>query len=442
MLENLLAPESVAVIGASRESGSVGNIIFQNCLESKCKAFPINPYAEKIADQKAYPSVLDVEEDIDLAVIAVPAKIVPKVLRECGKKGIKLVVIISGGFAERGGKGKERQEKVCEIAEKYDIQILGPNTLGNIVPSENVNYSFFKGSPKKGEIAFISQSGALGASIMDWSIEEGIGFSAFISVGNRVDIGFPQLISLLGKDEDTSVICLYIESLNDGKAFMKACEEVEKPIIILKAGKSEHGQRASQSHTGSMAGKSKIYSTAFDQIGAIEVVDLEELFNTASFLVKNRRPEGDRLCILSNTGGLGVVTADLASHYGLDIPELPKKVKEKLNEVLPPFWNKMNPIDIIGDADYERYRKALKVLERHRFFNALIVISTPQGAISPIKTAKEIVWFQERTQIPLATCFIGGKDAQEAERILERENIPNFFEPEDAVRLLSKSRKK
>lgn len=440
VLEKLLEPKSVAVVGASREKGSVGNIIFRNCLEGKCKAFPINPNAEEIAEEKAYDSVLDVEDEIDLSVIAVPAEIVPKVLEESGKKGVKLAVIISGGFSERGKEGKKLKKEIRDVADEYGIRILGPNTLGNILPAKHINYSFFEGEPKPGKISFISQSGALGASILDWSIEENIGFSSFISVGNRMDVSFPELIKLLGEDEDTEVICLYIESIKDGRGFMEACKEVEKPIIALKAGKSEHGKKASESHTGGLAGDSEIYSAAFEQVGAIEVVDLGEMFNIASFLVNQKRPGGDKLCIVSNTGGLGVVTTDLARSYGLEIPDLPEKVKKELDGVLPRIWNRMNPIDIIGDADHKRYRKTLDVLEQNDFYDAMIVISTPQGSISPIKTAKEVLEFYRRTNTPITTCFIGGRKAKEAGKILERESILNFFEPENAVRIIAKSK--
>lgn len=440
VLRKLLEPESIAVIGASRERKSVGNIIFRNCLKSKCKAFPINPNAEQIAGEEAYDSVLDVEDELDLVVIAVPAKIIPKVLGECKEKDIKLAAIISGGFSEMGEEGEKLKQEIAKIAKENHIRILGPNILGSIIPSKHINYSFFEGEPKEGNIAFISQSGALGASIMDWSIDKGIGFSSFISVGNRMDIKFPELVSLLDRDKDTEVICLYIESLSNGREFMDICKKTEKPIIALKAGKSKHGKKASQSHTGSLAGDDKIFSAVFDQVGVIEVVNLKEMFNIASFLVNDRRPEGNRLCVISNTGGLGVVTADLANSYGLEVPELPNKLKEELDKILPKYWNQMNPIDVIGDATHQRYKKVLDKLKKYQFYDSLMVMLTPQGAISPVKAAKEVLQFHKTTEVPITTCFIGGKDAKAAERILERENIPNFFEPEDGIRLMAKSR--
>ncbi|MDD5417858.1 MAG: CoA-binding protein [Candidatus Nanoarchaeia archaeon] len=440
MINSFFSPSSVAVIGASRHPGKVGYEVLRNISNKKIKVYPVNPAAKVIMGEKVYASVLDIKGVVDLAVVCIPAEFVPQVVEECGKKNIKNIIIISAGFSEVGQHGKEMEDKVLKIAKKYKIRIVGPNCLGVIVPKSELNASFFSDIPCVGETAFISQSGALGVAILDWSLKSNFCFSGFVSVGNMADVSFSELIEYFGNDKNTKVIALYIESVKKGKEFMEVCRKVskKKPIIILKAGETEEGVKAASSHTGALAGNYKVYEAAFKQVGAVQVETLEELFTTAEITTKQGIPKGKRVCVLTNAGGPGVLCADALAQNKLNIVAIPSDIKSKLNELLPKSWSKNNPIDVIGDAKADRYKHVLEIFSQNPFFDILICILTPQSMTEPEKTAELLVGFNKKTKIPCFASFIGGNKIEKAEKILKENNIPNFFDPNKIAKSLGK----
>lgn len=441
MMDYFFNPKSVAIIGASRHPGKVGYEVLKNIMPNKrLNIYPVNPNAEKILGLDSYTSVLDIKANIDLAIICVPAELVSQVMEECGKKKIKCVIIISAGFSEIGQHGKELEDKVLKIAKEYGIRLIGPNCLGVISPLSELNASFFSDMPCAGETAFISQSGALGVAILDWALKEKFCFSGFVSVGNMADVSFTDLIEHFGNDKKTSVICLYIESVKDGKSFMKACKKVssKKPILVLKAGETEAGLRAASSHTGSLAGDYAVYKAVFRQTGMIQVDNIEELFTTARMITQQGIPNGRKVCVLTNAGGPGVLCADALSQNKMDIVSIPQEIKEKLNEKLPKSWSHNNPIDVIGDAKADRYIDVLNLLSKTPFFDSLICILTPQSMTEPLETAKALSDFHKKTKIPCYASFIGGRKVEKAIDYLKENDIVNFFDPNKIAKALGK----
>ncbi|MEM4719159.1 MAG: CoA-binding protein, partial [Nitrososphaerota archaeon] len=367
-IERMFDPETVAVIGATDREGSVGRAIMENLLEWKNnrEIFPINPNRESVFGLKCYPSIKDAPKHVDLAIIAVPAKAVPKVVEECGEAGVDGVVIISAGFREVGEEGRKLEEEIKRIQQKYGMRILGPNCFGFIRPHIGLNATFFRKMPEPGPIAFISQSGALGSAILDWALTHHIGFSMFISLGSMLDIDFGDLIDYLGEDPETRSILIYMEGLDDIKRARKFMSAVRgfartKPILILKPGKYEASARAARSHTGAMVGSFEIYDAAFKRVGAIRVDEIEDLFNCARVLDSRYLPAGPRLAIITNAGGPGVIAADAVIDYGGEVARLSEKTIKALDAILPPHWSRGNPVDIIGDADVRRYAETLKI---------------------------------------------------------------------------------
>jgi len=420
-MKSFFEARRIAVIGASREPGKVGNVIFRNLLKNdNLRCFPINPNADYVEGNKAFPDVLSIPFPVDMAIIAVPAKIVPEVLEQCGKKEIKNVVIISSGFNESGN--LELTEKIEEISERYRIKIIGPNVLGIINPYKNMNASFFKEMPGKGNIAFISQSGAVGAAILDRALLNHFGLSAFISLGNMLQQDFLDALDYLEKDLYTEIIVLYIESLKPetGKDFVEICKRISKrkKIIAIKAGKTTEGEIAARTHTASLSSPSKIYSGAFKQAGIIEVNNLEEMFSLAEIFSKYKKL-GKKVCIITNAGGLGVLAADSCVRAGLKLEEIPEMVLLELDKILPFGYSRRNPLDILGDALAERYEKVLKILSRRNIFDFFIVILSPQEMTQPLQTADLLV----KTKIPIVACYIGGKSLQEAKKFLKEQGV-------------------
>jgi len=441
-IERMFDPETVAVIGATEREGSVGRAIMENLLAGKeeREIFPVNPNRKTVLGLKCYPSIKDVPEHVDLAIVAVPAKIVPKVLEECGEAGVDGVVIISAGFREIGEEGRKLEKKIEEIRAKYNLRILGPNCFGFIRPHVKLNATFLKRMPEPGQIAFISQSGALGSAILDWAVASHIGFSMFISLGSMLDIDFGDLIDYLGEDPNTKSILIYmegIENIERAKKFMSAARGFArtKPIIILKPGKHEAGARAARSHTGAMVGSFEVYDAAFKRVGAIRVDEIEDLFNCASVLDSRYLPEGPRLAIITNAGGPGVIAADAVVDYGGELAKLSEETMETLNAALPPHWSKGNPIDVIGDADVKRYVEALKACLNDPNVDGVIVIYTPQGAATPKEFAEAVVDLAlEKVKPVLAVCMGGGEEIEEARKIFYRNNVPCYATPEKAVK--------
>ncbi|RLI26827.1 CoA-binding protein [Candidatus Bathyarchaeota archaeon] len=438
-IKPILSPESIAVIGASRRSGAVGNRIVKNILESGFKGpvYPINPKADKIHGLKCYPSVLKVEGDVDLAVVAVPARIVPEVVEEAGVKGVKGLIVISAGFREIGEEGAKLEKEVLTLCRKYGMRMVGPNCLGVINTSVPMNTTFASSQPIPGSIAFLSQSGALCTAVIDWAPKEGLGFSVIVSLGNSADLNVVDFIEALKEDENTRVIACYIEGISEGDRFVKAVGEVsrKKPVVILKAGLTSMGIRAVSSHTGSMAGSAVAYSTVFKRMGVIQVDSVEDLFNYARAFASQPIPEGRGLAILTNAGGPGIVATDSCEKSGLRLAWLSQETIEKLRAILPEQASVINPVDVLGDASAERYKQALQILLDDPGVNSVIVILTPQAVTQPVETAKAILEvYRSNPKKPILAVFMGGKAVAEAVKILRDNGIPVYEFPEEAVK--------
>ncbi|MHA1917235.1 MAG: acetate--CoA ligase alpha subunit [Candidatus Ranarchaeia archaeon] len=442
LLKPLTNPKSVAIIGASRTTGSVGNSVLKNMINSgfKGKIFPINPKSPNILGLKAYKSVLDIKDSIDLAVFCIPARIVISVLQQCVKKKVKSICIISAGFKEVGQKGAELEKKVVDICRENNIPMLGPNVLGIINTHVPFNASFAPMTPLKGSIAFISQSGALHAGILDWSISEGIGFSQFISLGNKADLDESDFIKSLGEDRKTKVILAYLESVKNGERFINVTKEVsrEKPVIILKGGRSSEGARAASSHTGSLAGQFVAYETAFKQSGAVPADNIQELFDLALVFSTQKIPKGKRVAIITNAGGPGILTTDSIISNGLEMARFTEETIKKLKRKLPPTANFYNPVDLIGDAQADRYEYALNTIVKDPNVDSVVVLLTMQAPTEPIKTARAIINVKKRNpKIPIISVFIGGQKINKANDILNRAKVPCFDFPDRAIKALA-----
>ncbi len=439
-LKYIFYPKSVAVIGASNKEGKVGYAIMKNLMDFNGKIYPINPKYDKVLGLKCYKSVLDVEDDIDLAVIVVPNVAVPKVLEECGEKGVKGAVIITAGFSEVGN--YELEEKIKEIAKKYNIRVIGPNCLGIMNTHINLNATFAKVFPPKGGVSIISQSGAVLNAILDIAPLLNIGFSKVVSIGNKADIQESDLLEYFLNDEDTKIVVLYIEGLKD-KRFLKVAKKLskKKPIIALKSGRTEIGKKAAKSHTGSLAGEDVIYEAAFKEAGIVraytfeELVDLIHLFSTQPIINSNE------IGIITNAGGFGVLAADSCVDYNMKLSNFDESTIKKLKEILPPTANISNPLDIIGDATPERYKKVIEVLSEDNNVKGLLVILTPQEMTKPLEVAKSIIEVKnshrEFKNKPLITSFVGGVSVKGAKSYLRKNGIPSYITPENGVKALS-----
>ncbi len=406
-MDKLFYPKSVAVVGVNREKGKVGRTIFEN-LKGKVKVYPVNPNAKKISGIKCYSSILKIKEEIDLAIIAVRAEIVPKVLEECGEKGIKYVIIISSGFSEVGN--KKLSNEIKNIANKWGIRIVGPNTMGII--SEGLNMTFFEGKLKNGKLAFISQSGALGSGVLDWLKE----IKYFVSIGNQLDLSIADFIKYFQRRK-VSAICIYIEGIKDGEKFYKVVKNSKVPIIILKAGRTSKGKKAAKTHTASISTDYSIWRGISKQMGAILVDSIEEMFRLAISMEKYGRI-GKRALVITNAGGLGVLISDEISNFS-KIVSLPEKVKKKLNKVLPKNWSHSNPIDVVGDANAKRYKDVLELISKEKFYDFVILGFTPQAMSEPEKTAKILLNYN----IPIFPVFFGGKKIKRAVEILKKKFV-------------------
>ncbi|PVX25793.1 MAG: acetyl-CoA synthetase, partial [Candidatus Bathyarchaeum sp.] len=377
-------------------------------------------------------------ETVDLAVIATPAKTVPDMIEQCGKAGIVGVIIISAGFKEAGPEGKELEEKIVETKRKYNIRIVGPNCLGVIRPSINLNATFTNKPPKQGNIAFISQSGALGSAILDWAIHENIGFSNFVSVGSMIDIDFGDLIDYFGTDPKTRSILMYIEGITNARKFMSAARHFArtKPIIVVKAGKFGETAKAVMSHTGAQAGEDLAYAAAFKRVGIVRVEEIGDLFNCAEVLGVQPLPRGSKLAIITNAGGAGVMAADALIAGGGKLAELDPKTVEKLDKVLPPHWSKANPIDILGDAKTGRYETAIMACLGDKNVDGLLIVYAPQGVADAVEIAESVSKLCEHKDFgkPILTSFMGYEEVEEANRVLNENSIPTYSTPEQAIK--------
>ncbi len=437
-LTKLFNPKVVAVIGASSKEGSVGYSLMKNMIGSGFDGiiYPINPKRSSVFGVKAYPNLDDVPDKIDLAVIATPAKTVPAIVENCGKVGVSGIVLISAGFTEIGEEGKKLTKKILEDIKKYNMRLIGPNCLGFIKPSIKLNASFANKMALPGKIAFISQSGALCTAILDWSIKKNVGFSHFVSIGSMIDVGFHDLIDYFGKDPQTTSIVIYMESLSNARSFLSAARAVSgnKPIIVLKAGKSSEGAQAAMSHTGSLAGNDFVFDAAFKRAGIIRVDTIGELFNIAQSMAMQERPTGNKLAIITNAGGPGVIATDTLIAKGGKIAKISKETIDELNKHLSPNWSKSNPVDVLGDAGAEHYEKALELCAKDKNVDGILVILTPQSMTNASEIARKVANISAKTSKPVLTSWMGAGDIQEGQKILENSNVPVYSTPENAVK--------
>ncbi|MCD6361179.1 MAG: bifunctional acetate--CoA ligase family protein/GNAT family N-acetyltransferase [Armatimonadetes bacterium] len=435
-------PKSVALVGATDRKGTVGQVVMDNLLLAKerRKVYPINPNRELIFDMKCYPALTSLPETPDLVIIATAAKIVPEVVEECGKIGVKAVIIISAGFKEAGEEGKAREASILALASKYGIKIIGPNCMGVIKPSASLNATFATRMPKPGRIAFLSQSGALGSAVLDWAVSRDIGFSAFVSLGSMLDVDFGGLIDYFGEDPETKSIIIYLESLGNSlhntKTFMSAARGFArtKPIIVIKPGKFQESIKAAGSHTGAMVGEDLYYQAVFDRAGAVRVEEIEDLFNCASILNTAQLPRERNLAIITNAGGPAVLATDALISQGGELARLSDDTMAALNEFLPPYWSKSNPIDILGDADPQRFIKTIKATLKDPGINGAVIIYTPQGTAKPADIARAIIKYAKTSSKPILTSIMGSEEVSEARRLLYENNVPTYEFPEDAIK--------
>ncbi len=441
-LERLFKPRSVAVIGASRAPGKVGHEVLRNIIESgfEGRVYPVNPNANSILGLKAYPSIMDVPDEIDVAVIAVPAQMAVKIAEECGRKGVKFLVVISAGFREVGVEGLERERALIEIARRYGMRVLGPNCLGFIDLHTPINATFTKVPSRKGGVAFVSQSGALLSAILDWAEELGIGFSKIIALGNKADLDEADFLEYLAKDDETNVVLLYLESIN-GPRFIEAARKAvrEKPVLLLKGGVTEAGVKAALSHTGSLTSFSKALDAACRKAGVVKIDALGELFDTARLLASGRRVKGRKAAIVTNAGGVGVLLSDELARRGFELARLGKETIDVLRSRLPKEASVMNPIDVLGDARADRYKAALDAVLQDPNVDVVIAALTPQAMTEPEETAKAIIEFFRRYEKPIIAVFIGGEKVEKARRMLANAGVPIYEVPEKAVIALSKA---
>jgi acetyltransferase len=448
-LECLFNPKSIAILGASRSPDSVGQGILRNlttgcvheceyCKPFPGKIFPVNPFADEILGVKCYPNLKAIPEEVDLAIICIPAKIVLKAVKDCIKKGVKAVIIVSSGFAETGKKGKQLQDQIVRLTKKAKIALVGPNCLGIIRPQSSMNASFAPSMPPAGAIGFVSQSGALADSIIDWAIEKRYGFSAVVSYGNKAVLDAEDFVEWLGKDPETKAIAVYIEGLTNGRKFMEITKKVSrtKPIVVLKAGKTAEGEKAVSSHTASLAGSSKLYSAAFKQCGLIEAETVEELFDIAKVLAEQPLCKKNSIGIVTNGGGCGVLCADHCENLGVRLAELSKTAIKRLDASgkMHPAYSRRNPLDVVGDAMPERYEAAINILLQEKNIYGLIVIQTLQAMTKPVENAMAICEAKLRfPDKPVICVYMGGRFSKKGMQHLEFCNVPDYNDIRKAV---------
>ncbi|MGZ6144273.1 MAG: acetate--CoA ligase family protein, partial [Myxococcales bacterium] len=422
-LEVFFAPRSIAVIGATEREGSVGRTVMWNLVTNPFggTVFPVSAKRGNVLGIKAYPTIAAVPEAVDLAVVVTPAQAVPGVIRECASAGVRGAIVISAGFKEIGEEGARLEREILEIARAARMRIVGPNCLGIMCPLTGLNATFAGAMARKGNVAFLSQSGALQTAILDWSLQENVGFSAFASLGSMLDVGWGDLIDYLDKDGRTKSILIYMESIGDARSFMSSAREVSlsKPIIVIKGGRTPQAAHAAASHTGTLAGSDEVLTAAFRRTGVLRVDSIADLFAMADTLAKQPRPPGRRLSILTNAGGPAVLATDALVAGNGELAAPSASAMAKLEGFLPPQWSHGNPIDILGDADPERYAKALEVAGDDPGSDGLLVILTPQDMTEPTLTAERLKPFAHRyAQKPVLASWMGGLKVAAGRQIL------------------------
>src|SRR5262245_53448401 len=440
-LDVLFAPKSVAVIGATERAGSVGRTILWNLISNPFggTVFPVNNKHRSVLGIKAYPSIGDLPEPVELAVVVTPAPTVPNIIGQCADIGVKGAIIISAGFKETGPAGVELERQVLAEARRGRMRLVGPNCLGLMRPRGGLNATFAGAMAQPGNVGFISQSGALCTSVLDWSLKENVGFSAFVSIGSMLDVGWGDLIDYLGDDPHTHSIVLYMESIGDARAFLSAAREVAltKPIIVIKAGRTEAAAKAAASHTGSLAGSDEVLEAAFRRCGVLRVNSIGELFNMAEVLAKQPRTAGPRMTILTNAGGPGVLATDALIAGGGTLATLAPETVAALDKILPAHWSHANPIDILGDADPQRYVQSIETVATDPNSDGLLVVLTPQAMTNPAQTAEQLRQHAKLVGKPLLASWMGGVEVAAGDAILSRANIPTFPFPDTAARVFA-----
>ena len=439
----ILTPRSIAVIGASDKPGSVGATITSNIIKGfKGAVYPISPSRDKVFSKKAYKSVLDVPNNIDLAVIVIKNTLVAQVLEECGKKRIAGVIIITAGFKEVDEEGARREEQVKEIAKKYKIQVIGPNCLGvmNLDPKTMMNSTFLKVTPKSGKIALVSQSGAICAALVEDASAQGIGFSAVVSLGNKASMSEVDVLKMLAKHRQTEVIVMYLEDMGDGQEFLKVCKNItkrlKKPVLVLKSGRSPEGAKAAMSHTGALMGSDEIYDALLRQSGAIRVDTMEELFDYATAFSKQPLPSKGGLAIVSNAGGPAIISTDACSKAGIKMADI-SSARKKIDEVIPPWGSSRNPVDIVGDASYERFEDVLDRVLKHPNVGSVITMCTPSGTLDYDRLAEVVVKMSKRHKKTMLASLMGLDEGVKNREILAAGDVPYYTYAEGAIRALA-----
>jgi acetyltransferase len=436
--ECMFTPRSVAVIGATERKGSVGRTLLTNLRTAhlRGRTFAVNPKHKRIMGQPCYPSIASLPKAVDLAMIVTPAPTVPAIVGECVDAGVRAAIVISAGFKERGPEGLELERQIQRELRRGSMRLVGPNCLGMMNPWVGINATFAQDIARPGNVAFLSHSGALLTAILDWSQREQVGFSAIVSTGSMLDVDWGDLISFYGEEPKTQSILLYMESVGDARSFLSAAREValSKPIIVIKAGRTEAASKAASSHTGALTGSDEVFDAALRRCGVLRVQSISDLFYMAEVLSKQPRPHGPRLTILTNAGGPGVLATDALMANGGKVAALSSDSEAALNAFLPPHWSHANPIDILGDADPERYAKALEIAITDPASDGLLAILAPQGMTSPAEVAKHLVPYAKGHDKPLLASWMGGKDVAEGERILSAAGIPTFPYPDTAAR--------
>ena len=437
-----LSPKSIAVIGASDKQGSVGRAITSNIMNGyKGTVYPISPTRETVFDQKAYKSVLDVPDSIDLAVVITKNTIVPIVLEECGKKNIKGAIVITAGFKEVDEEGKKLEQKLKDIAIKYGVKVIGPNCLGvmNLEPQTMMNSTFLKITPKSGKIALVSQSGAICAALVEDASAQGIGFSAVVSMGNKADMTEIDVLKMLADHEQTEVIVMYLEDMGDGQEFLKVCKQItknnKKPILVLKSGRSPEGAKAAMSHTGALMGSDEIYDAVIKQSGAIRVDTMEELFDYATAFSKQPLPTEGDLVIVSNAGGPAIISTDSCSKLGIKMAKI-EEIRPKIDAVIPPWGSSRNPVDIVGDADFNRFENVLNEVLAHKNVGSVISMCTPSATLDYDKLAEVIVKMSKKYKKTMLASLMGLDEGITNREILANGDVPYYTYAEGSIRAL------
>ena len=440
-LKTFFKPRSVALIGATEKAGSVGRTILSNLIASPFggTVYPVNPKRPSVLGIQAHKSISTIPEQVDLAIIVTPPKSIPGIIEECGEAGVPTAVVISAGFKEVGEEGAQLERDLVAKAREYGMRIIGPNCLGVMSPVSGLNATFAAGMANKGRVSFIGQSGALITAILDWSLREGAGFSSIVSTGSMADVGWGDLIDYLGDDPDTDAIVVYMETVGDARAFLSAAREValQKPIIVMKPGRTEEASRAAASHTGSLTGSDAVLDVAYRRAGVLRADRISDLFYFAEILGKQPLPKGNNLTVLTNAGGPGVLATDALIGNGGQLTKLSEATIAKLDEVLPPTWPRDNPVDIIGDAPPDRYAAALDILKHDTDSDGLLVILTPQAMTDPTKTAREIIPYTTDSTKPIMVSWMGGSDIETGERILGEAGLVTYPYPDSAAKMFT-----